>query len=205
MKNGFYPSAGWAWRINTVGFIDGPARNQWVVAILTDGWSDDDPGIEATEFVAGAVSYHQIRKSPADHPFIDVPAGAYYEDNAARLFTEGVLSGTSPLFFSPRSPVTRAQLAVMLSSKRSAKLPSSCASRGPLVDSLANAVWAIQQPTDFETTLIALVNRGRDADTTAAIAGGLLGLTHGPCPFGRTRLCRVPLCVVLFAVLVPGL
>ena len=132
MKNGFYPSAGWAWRINTVGFIDGPARNQWVVAILTDGWSDDDPGIEATEFVAGAVSYHQIRKSPADHPFIDVPAGAYYEDNAARLFTEGVLSGTSPLFFSPRSPVTRAQLAVMLSSKRSAKLPSSCASRFPI-------------------------------------------------------------------------
>ena len=114
MKNGFYPSAGWDWRINTVGFIDGPARNQWVVAILTDGWSDDDPGIEAAEFVAAAVSYHQIRKSRADHPFIDVPAGAYYEDSAARLFAEGVLSGTSPLFFSPRSPVTRAQLAVML-------------------------------------------------------------------------------------------
>lgn len=51
---------------------------------------------------------------------------------------------------------------------------------GYVIDSLACAVWAIQQPTDLETTLVALVNRGDDADTTGAIAGGLLGLTSGP-------------------------
>ena len=51
---------------------------------------------------------------------------------------------------------------------------------GYVIDSLACAVWAIQQPTDFETTLVALVNRGDDADTTAAIAGGLLGISAGP-------------------------
>ena len=46
-------------------------------------------------------------------------------------------------------------------------------------DSLRCAVWAIQQPDTLESVLVALVNRGNDADTTAAIAGGLLGIIHG--------------------------
>jgi len=54
------------------------------------------------------------------------------------------------------------------------------ATSGYVIDSLACAVWAIQQPLDFEATLVALVNRGDDADTTGAIAGGLLGLIAGP-------------------------
>ncbi len=48
-----------------------------------------------------------------------------------------------------------------------------------VIDSLRCAVWAIQQPDTFESVLVALVNRGHDADTTAAIAGGLLGIIHG--------------------------
>lgn len=50
---------------------------------------------------------------------------------------------------------------------------------GYVIHSLGCAVWAIQQPGGFEETLIALVNRGRDADTTGAIAGGLLGIIAG--------------------------
>lgn len=50
---------------------------------------------------------------------------------------------------------------------------------GYVIDSLRCAVWAIQQTTTLEDTLIALVNRGDDADTTGAIAGGLLGVLHG--------------------------
>lgn len=50
---------------------------------------------------------------------------------------------------------------------------------GWVIDSLRAAVWAIQQPTSFEDTLVALVNRGDDADTTGAIAGGLLGAAKG--------------------------
>ncbi len=50
---------------------------------------------------------------------------------------------------------------------------------GYVIDSLACSVWAIQQAGSFEDVLVALVNRGKDADTTGAIAGGLLGVLHG--------------------------
>ena len=50
---------------------------------------------------------------------------------------------------------------------------------GYVIDSLACSVWAIQQEGSFEDVLVALVNRGKDADTTGAIAGGLLGVLHG--------------------------
>lgn len=50
---------------------------------------------------------------------------------------------------------------------------------GYVIHSLGCAVWAIQQPPDFEEILVALVNRGGDADTVGAIAGGLLGIIVG--------------------------
>lgn len=53
---------------------------------------------------------------------------------------------------------------------------------GYVLDSLACATWAIQQSTGYEHVLIALVNRGDDADTTGAIAGGLVGLTNDKIP-----------------------
>jgi hypothetical protein len=51
---------------------------------------------------------------PATHPFTDVPAGAYYEDAVAWLAQTGVTTGTSPTTFSPKAPVTRAQMATFL-------------------------------------------------------------------------------------------
>ncbi len=50
---------------------------------------------------------------------------------------------------------------------------------GYAIDSLGCAVWAIQQDTTFEEVIVALVNRGRDTDTTGAIAGGLMGVRAG--------------------------
>ncbi|MFD8493303.1 ADP-ribosylglycohydrolase family protein [Amycolatopsis sp. NPDC059657] len=50
---------------------------------------------------------------------------------------------------------------------------------GYVADSLADAVWAILQPQSLEEVLVDLVNRGDDADTTGAIAGGLLGVRDG--------------------------
>ncbi|HEY0636213.1 MAG TPA: ADP-ribosylglycohydrolase family protein [Pseudonocardiaceae bacterium] len=50
---------------------------------------------------------------------------------------------------------------------------------GYVVDSLAAAVWALRQERSFEELVVALVNRGDDADTTGAIAGGLLGARDG--------------------------
>jgi len=50
---------------------------------------------------------------------------------------------------------------------------------GYVIDSLAAAVWAVQQPASLEELVIAVVNRGDDADTTGAIVGGLLGTRDG--------------------------
>lgn len=50
---------------------------------------------------------------------------------------------------------------------------------GYVIDSLSCAVWAIQQNATFEEIIVALVNRGRDTDTTGAIAGGLVGVLQG--------------------------
>ncbi len=50
---------------------------------------------------------------------------------------------------------------------------------GYVIDSLRCAVWAIQQDDTFEEVIVSLVNRGRDTDTTGAIAGGLAGVLHG--------------------------
>ena len=48
-----------------------------------------------------------------------------------------------------------------------------------MVDTLRCAVWAIQQDASFEDVLVALVNRGDDADTTGSVTGGLLGVMQG--------------------------
>ncbi len=53
------------------------------------------------------------------------------------------------------------------------------ATSGFVIDSLRCAVWAIQQDATFEEVIVALVNRGRDSDTTGAIAGGLMGVLVG--------------------------
>ena len=50
---------------------------------------------------------------------------------------------------------------------------------GYVIDSFGCAVWAIQQGATFEELIVALVNRGRDTDTTGAIAGGLMGVLVG--------------------------
>ena len=50
---------------------------------------------------------------------------------------------------------------------------------GYVIDSFGCAVWAIQQYATFEEVIVALVNRGRDTDTTGAIAGGLMGVLVG--------------------------
>lgn len=50
---------------------------------------------------------------------------------------------------------------------------------GYVISGLRCAVWAIQQNESLEEVLVALVNRGGDADMIGAIAGGLLGILHG--------------------------
>jgi ADP-ribosyl-[dinitrogen reductase] hydrolase len=57
--------------------------------------------------------------------------------------------------------------------------PATLYTGGFVLDSLRCAVWAVQQGQPAEDSLIQLVNLGHDADTTGAIAGGLLGVRWG--------------------------
>lgn len=50
---------------------------------------------------------------------------------------------------------------------------------GYVLATLKVAVWAVCQPGTLEDILIQIVNLGGDADTTGAVAGGLLGARHG--------------------------
>src|SRR4051794_4065986 len=50
---------------------------------------------------------------------------------------------------------------------------------GYIVESLNAALWAVDTTTDFESAILAAVNLGDDADTTAAIAGQLAGALYG--------------------------
>ncbi len=64
LKNGFFPSAGWGWRLNSVGLVVGPSGPRWAVAILTDGWQSDTAGIEAVEFIGGRIARAMLRFTP---------------------------------------------------------------------------------------------------------------------------------------------
>jgi ADP-ribosyl-[dinitrogen reductase] hydrolase len=50
---------------------------------------------------------------------------------------------------------------------------------GYTLKAMQAALWALLQPTDFETTLLEVVNAGGDADTNGAVAGAALGARHG--------------------------
>jgi ADP-ribosyl-[dinitrogen reductase] hydrolase len=51
---------------------------------------------------------------------------------------------------------------------------------GYVIDTLQAGIWALlQEGVPAEETLIALVNRGDDADSVGAVAGGLLGARDG--------------------------
>lgn len=50
---------------------------------------------------------------------------------------------------------------------------------GFVLDTLQVAVWALLQPRPLEALVVEIVNLGGDADTTGAVAGGLLGVRDG--------------------------
>ncbi|MDQ2729566.1 MAG: ADP-ribosylglycohydrolase family protein [Actinomycetota bacterium] len=50
---------------------------------------------------------------------------------------------------------------------------------GYVLDTLTVATWAVCHSASLEETLVAVVNLGGDADTTGAVAGGLLGVRDG--------------------------
>jgi hypothetical protein len=56
LKNGFFDSSCCAWRLNSVGRVQGPGGGAWVVAVLTDGWPGPAPGIAAVDAIARRIN-----------------------------------------------------------------------------------------------------------------------------------------------------
>lgn len=52
-------------------------------------------------------------------------------------------------------------------------------SGGYVVDTLEAAIWCLLTTEDYKSCVLKAVNLGIDTDTTAAVAGGLAGLTYG--------------------------
>lgn len=49
-----------------------------------------------------------------DHPFTDVPAGAWYEDDVHTLYSNRIVAGKTQTTYAPNSDVTRAEFAVFM-------------------------------------------------------------------------------------------
>jgi ADP-ribosyl-[dinitrogen reductase] hydrolase len=85
---------------------------------------------------------------------------------------------------------------------------------GFVLATLSVAVWALLRPGSFEDVLVEVVNLGGDADTTGAVAGGLLGVNHGVAAvperwiealeYGPTLLAAVPRLTTLRRTLAGG-
>ena len=78
------------------------------------------------------------------HPFLDVPAGAYYEDAVVWAVGKGITSGTNATTFDPNGTCTRAQAVTFLARAQNAKATGKTAfSDVPANSYFADAVaWA---------------------------------------------------------------
>ena len=83
------------------------------------------------------------------NPFIDVPAGSYYEDAVVWAVEKGITSGTSAVTFDPNGNCTRAQAVTFL--WRAAGSPAAKSSAMPFADVKAGSyyydavLWAVEQ------------------------------------------------------------
>jgi len=101
--------------------------------------------------------------------------GAVEAADACRAFAAlllGAVNGTG----APRAEGLHPKVAAALASTRE---PPEVRGGGYVVDALEAALWALRSTSSFEAGVLAAVNLGDDADTTAAIYGQLAGATYG--------------------------
>ncbi|WP_455557259.1 S-layer homology domain-containing protein [Agathobaculum hominis] len=90
----------------------------------------------------------KAEQSTGNNPFIDVPAGSYYEDAVIWAVDKGITTGTDATHFSPDGICTRAQAVTFL--WRAAGSPAAKSSAMPFVDVKAGSyyetavLWAVE-------------------------------------------------------------
>ena len=91
----------------------------------------------------------KTEQSTGKNPFIDVPAGSYYEDAVIWAVDKGITTGTSAATFNPNGICTRAQAVTFL--WRAAGSPAAKSSAMPFADVKAGSyyydavLWAVEQ------------------------------------------------------------
>ena len=98
---------------------------------------------------ASKVTVEAAFKAAGNNPFIDVPAGSYYEDAVIWAVDKGITTGTSATTFDPNGICTRAQAVTFL--WRAAGSPAAKSSAMPFADVKAGSyyydavLWAVEQ------------------------------------------------------------
>ena len=98
---------------------------------------------------ASKVTVEAMFKAAGNNPFIDVPAGSYYEDAVIWAVDKGITTGTSATTFNPNGICTRAQAVTFL--WRAAGSPTVKSAVMPFTDVKAGSyyydavLWAVEQ------------------------------------------------------------
>ena len=98
---------------------------------------------------ASKVTVEAMFKAAGNNPFIDVPAGSYYEDAVIWAVDKGITTGTSATTFNPNGICTRAQAVTFL--WRAAGSPAAKSAVMPFTDVKAGSyyydavLWAVEQ------------------------------------------------------------
>ncbi|MFN2504291.1 MAG: ADP-ribosylglycohydrolase family protein [Acidimicrobiales bacterium] len=169
------------------------AGNGSLMRCLATGLVRHDPEQRRAEAVdVSAVTHADRRCTQACVAYCDL-VDHLIEGTEAEAAVGAVLNH-SPIGNEVRSAIAQAP------SRRAEDLDTS----GFVLATLQVGVWALLQPSSLEDVLVTIVNLGGDADTTAAVAGGLLGARHGAASIPRRWVDALEYRETLLS-LVPGL
>ena len=128
------------------------------------------------------------------HPFLDVPAGAYYEDAVVWAVGKGITSGTNATTFDPNGTCTRAQAVTFLWRAAGSPVPKTKLMPFPDVPVGSyywNAVlWAIEQGITEGTSYLTF--SPNDSCTRAQIVTFLWRAKGNPAVSGNAPFTDVP-------------
>jgi ADP-ribosylglycohydrolase len=105
--------------------------------------------------------------------------GAVEASDACRFFAELLLEALSGRADVLRPREAPGKLAPVAAGSYLVREPPEIRGGGYIVDALEAALWAVRSTSSFEAAVLAAVNLGDDADTTAAITGQLAGALYG--------------------------
>ena len=108
--------------------------------------------------------------------FAGLLVGALQGGSAGALLHDGVFEPVAGLW--DRAPL-HPKVAAVAAGSFQTKEPPAIRGGGYIVDALEAALWALRSTRTFEDGVLAAVNLGDDADTTAAIFGQLAGAIYG--------------------------